>query len=157
MSPTSDVWGDTVARALVADLTRRGVDLQVRRGKLRVEPIDLVAADEVPLIRQHRDAMLVIVLARHYRCLDRLLDLRAGRLGAAATTTLGHCYVCGDALPGDRETGRCGWCALAVRMHAGAPIPADIITLFDTTISGLDRTVHATTATTLPYDLAVPA
>lgn len=155
MRPTSDAWENPVARALVADLTDRGVDLQVRAGLLRVDPITLVRPDEVQVIRQHRDAMIVIVLACTDQVLDRLLEMRAGRLAQAMTTAAGHCHVCGEHLPDDRQHGRCGWCAVASRLYAGAPLSPDLLSLFPADVRG--PAVPTTLGGALPFDVAVPA
>jgi hypothetical protein len=154
MLPNSDAWANTVARTLVVALTDRGVTLQVRAGRLRVEPMRLVSVGEVGLLRRHRADLIVIVLACDDRTLDRLLALRSGRLGQVAYSTEGRCHVCADTLPSDRVQGRCGWCSLAVRLHVGAPVPADLLTLFGWEIRGIAST---RSPAMLAFDYAVPA
>jgi hypothetical protein len=48
----------------------------------------------------------------------------------------GRCHACGRALPAHRAIGRCGWCALAARLVAGAPLSVDLLALFDDGLAG---------------------
>jgi len=157
MWPASDVWQNTVARGLVLDLADRGVHLEVRLGRLQVAPMRLVSLGEVALLRGHRDDLIVLVLTCDDRTLNRLIDMRAGRqLGYARPSTAGHCHVCVDPLPDDRPHGRCGWCAIAARLYAGAPVPSDLVSLFPSDIRG-PLAVPFPLGGALPFDQAVPA
>lgn len=152
----SDAWENHEARALLLDLADRGVRVTVRAGRLDVRPASLVTPDEVALLRQHKRDLLVLVLACTDAVLDRLLEMRAGRLVQVTTTTAGLCHVCGEHLPDDRQHGRCGWCALAARMYAGAPLLYSLLDLFPVDIRG-PVAVPAPAGGALPFDTAVPA
>jgi hypothetical protein len=157
MPPTSDVLENLVARGLLLDLADRGVSMKVQHGALTVWPMARVAPYEVELLRRHRDDLRILVLVCDDRTLDRLLEMRAGRLGQTITTTAGHCHCCSDLLPDDREHGRCGWCAVAARLYAGGPVPADVLRLFPPEVRGLEVPVPALADQALAFDLEVPA
>lgn len=153
----SDAWQNLEARGLLLDLADRGVSVTVRAGRLDVRPASLVTPEEVVLLRQHKRDLLVIVLACTDAVLDRLLDMRAGRLlDARPSTAPGICHCCGIALPSDREHGRCGWCALSSRLYAGAPLSPDLLLLFPADVRG-PLAVPLTPGGALPFDTAVPA
>lgn len=149
-----DVMRNTVARALLTDLSDRGIRLLPRRGMLAATNADRLTDEDRASIRLHKPALMVLALTVDDRTLDRLLELQAGRLRPGHVQRAGCCHMCGDALPRRRRIGRCGWCALASRLHAGAPIGEDVIGLFDPAIAGRD-VIRPTAALTL--DLAVPA
>jgi hypothetical protein len=67
----------------------------------------------------------------------RLTSLRAGvSLTRSDVATADGCYLCGGRLPAHRAIGRCGWCAVAARLHAGCAVPDDITVLFDPALFG---------------------
>lgn len=149
-----DVMRNTAARALLTDLSDRGIRLLPRRGMLAATNSERLTDQDRTAIRLHKPALMVLALTVDDRTLDRLLELKAGRLRPGRVQRTGCCHTCGDALPRRRRMGRCGWCSLASRLHAGAPIDEDVIGLFDPAIAGRDvrRPTHA-----LSLDLAVPA
>lgn len=154
MPSPSDVWANEDARALLLALADRGVQVTVRVGCLDVRPASRVTPDEVRLLHRHKPALLALALLTDERCVDRLLAMRRGDLAAVASTDAGRCYLCLESLPMHRTAGRCGWCATAARLYAGAPVPAGIVDLFGPEITG---TTHpGSTSAALPLDLAVP-
>lgn len=139
--PRPDAWANHDARALLADLADRGVVVTVAAGRLDVRPASRLTPGDVAQLRRHRLDLLVLVLACDERTLDRLLDLRrAAQRGTPravpATQTPGACYACREPLPAHRARGRCGWCALAGRQYAGAPLTADVLRTFDEALVG---------------------
>lgn len=71
------------------------------------------------------------------RTRTRLAALRDGTSSAPrAEDGAGTCYTCGERLPMHRATGRCGWCAVSARLHAGCAVPDDITVLFDPALFG---------------------
>lgn len=153
----SDAWQNHDARGLLLDLADRGVSVTVRAGRLDVRPASLVRPEEVAALRQHKRDLLVLVLACSDQVLDRLLEMRAGRLlNARPSTAPGLCHCCGSALPSDREHGRCGSCALASRLYAGAPLTPDLLLLFPADVRG-PVSIPATPDGALPFDYQVPA
>jgi hypothetical protein len=154
MSP--DVLQNLVARGLLLDLADRGIELFVRRGNLAsVQAAALTEADRTAL-RQHKPDLLMLVLMCTDQTLDRLLDLRAGRLLEARHHEDGRCHSCNGELPAGRRHGRCGWCAVAARLYAGGPVPASLLHLFPPDIAGPQH-VPLPQGGALPFDLAVPA
>lgn len=156
MSSTSDAWLNLEARRLLSDLADRGIVVTVRAGTLDVRPASHLRPDEPARLRQHKPDLLVLVLACTDAVLDRLLEMRAGRLGRAITTTPGRCHVCADHLPADREHGRCGPCALAARLYAGAPLTTDVLRLYPADVRG-PMPVTPLSGQALPFDEQVPA
>ncbi len=149
-----DVMRNTAARALLTDLADRGISLLPRRGMLAATNSDRLTDQDRAAIRLHKPALMVLALTVDDRTLARLLEVRAGRLRPGRVQRPGCCHSCGDALPRRRGLGRCGWCALASRLYAGAPIDEDILGMFDPAIAGRDvpRPTHV-----LAFDLAVSA
>ena len=159
MSPevVRDVLANLEARGLLLNLDARGIHLQVRRGNLSVaadQAAHLTQAD-VGAIKQHKPDLLVLVLICTDAVLDRLLALQRGEQQVVRST---GCYLCGHALPAGRDAGRCGPCALAVRLYVGAPVPASVLDLFDTETTGRTTTPAAGLAyDLLQFDEQVPA
>lgn len=158
MPSRSDAWENLAARALLLDLADRGVTVTVRAGRLDVRPASLVTPEEVTLLRSYKRDLLILVLACTDAVLDRLLDMRAGRLlEASPVTAPGLCHCCGTALPSDREHGRCGWCALASRLYASAPLDPDLLHLFPADVRGPVSIPVTLDGAALPFDVAIPA
>ncbi|AMY10574.1 hypothetical protein LuPra_03811 [Luteitalea pratensis] len=149
----SDVLANVEARGLLLDLDEKGVRLFVRAGTLMTKAAARLTPDDRAAIRQHKPDLLVLVLICADATLDRLLALRAGTLGRERHER--GCYLCGQPLPSDRPLGRCGWCALACRLHAGGPVPADLIALFPESIRGT-TCPQLRPGRALPFDCAQP-
>lgn len=150
-----DVLTNTEARRLLLALDARGIALQVRRGNLATTRADRLTDEDRAALRRHKSDLLVLVLIADVRTLDRLLAVRAGRPFSGGAPNEGACYCCGLPLPASRPAGRCGWCALAARLYAGGPIPADLIDLFPDDIRG--AVAAPIPASALPFDAAAPA
>ena len=153
-SPSSDVLANLTARAALLDLADRGVELSLRAGRVHATNAHLVTTDERAALSVHQASLAVLILIADERTLDRLLLLRAGRLpGSARVSAPDSCHSCAGTLPGAAVASRCGWCALATRLHAGGPIGIDVLELFDRAIVGeLGRRSGG-----LAFDLAVSA
>jgi hypothetical protein len=151
-----DVMAHADARALLDRLQRAGIRLQLSRGNICSLQSDRIAPEDVMSIRQWKPIIMVLLLAFDERTLDRLVSLKAGRLGGpdAEATERPSCYACGENLPRRRPMGRCGWCAIAARLHAGCGVPLDVLALFDPAIVG-DRPARARKP--LPFDVGAPA
>jgi hypothetical protein len=134
----SDVLANVDACELFVDLADRGIVLASQSGRLvSPTPERLTEADRAG-IATHRDALRLLSLIVTDATLDRLDAFRPGALSGRRpkACVIGWCYVCGLAWPRHRAVGRCGWCALAARLVAGAPLSADLLALFDDSIAG---------------------
>lgn len=129
MAPHVDVWSDLQARGLLLDLESRGVVLSVRDRHLVTDAADRLDDADRAQLRQHKPALLLLVLAASEQVLDRLEALRRGLAWPFAPQP-GCCRSCGDALPVGVAAGACGWCTVAARQHRGAPLPLDLLELF---------------------------
>lgn len=156
MLSASDARQNVDARLLLSDLVDRGIRVTVRAGRLDVRPASLLTPGDVTAIKGNRSDLLILTLACSDDVLDRLLDMRAGRLGRAVVLLPGRCHVCGAALPDDRPHGRCGPCALAARLYAGAPLTTDVLGLYPADVRG-HQLVPQPAGGALPFDLTVPA
>lgn len=121
---------------MLADLADRGVTVSVRLGRLDVRPASLLTANDVAQLRAHKPDLVVLALACDERTLDRLLDLRRSPRMMPDARVPGRCYVCAEPLPRARLRGCCGWCGLARRLYAGAPLTPNVLGLFDVAIVG---------------------
>lgn len=141
MSPSSEAWqNEGAGAALLTDLADRGIVVSVVAGRLHLVPGDALTVADRALLQQQRAAVLVAVLCRDRRTRDRLEGLRTGRLPLwPGAVDLARCYVCGGALPGHRPLGRCGPCAVASRLFVGAPVPLDVLDLYDDETAGPRR------------------
>jgi hypothetical protein len=146
-----DVLANVAARTLLLDLDTRGIHLCVQHGNLATRMPGALMEGDRQALRRHKPDLLVLVLICEDRTLDRLLALRSGALGRERAAT--GCYLCGDALPDGRPLGRCGWCAVACRLHAGGPVPRGVISLFPLSIRG----ALPVPLSGLPFDMTVPA
>ncbi|MGV3516166.1 hypothetical protein [Luteitalea sp.] len=150
-----DVLGNVEAREFLLDLQGRGIGLAVDRGQLAAAQVDALTSADVSALRRHGAALRVLVLMADARCVDRLLELHRLSGRAWPWASEGRCYACGGELPDERPAGRCGWCALAARVYAGAPVPPDVIDLFDESIRGAASATPS--ANPLEFDEALPA
>lgn len=154
MSP-ENVLENLAARGLLLELEARGVRLLVRRGNLAAKAHErLNDADRAALVRHKRDLLLLVLLCDE-RTLDRLAALWRGSGCPQTLLAPGTCYSCGELLPEHRTTGRCGFCALAARLYAGAPVPPDALWLFGEELAGALPVPQP--AALLPLDSRIPA
>lgn len=145
------------ARELLGRLVSRGVRLVVRRGVLATmsDPA-LLSEDDRAQLAFLKWEIAVLVLAGDDRLIDRLVHVERPR-GGDGSDWPASCVTCGDALPRGRVRARCGWCALAARLHAGAPVTPDVLDMFDETIVGPRALRTAGPDLALRFDEAVPA
>lgn len=139
--PGTDAWANHDARRLLSVLADRGVSVTVKGGRLDVRPASRLLRGEELEIRRHRLDLLLLVLACDERTLDRLLILRRTAVRGTPRSRPPNvdrrrCYSCGDMVPPSRRMNRCGWCALAGRLYAGAPLTHDLLELFDEELVG---------------------
>jgi hypothetical protein len=135
MSGMTDAWADEVARGLVLDWADRGIEASLSHGRIRLSPASAVLPAEFDLLRTHRAAVLLLLLACDERTLVRLARLRAGESSPPALLP-GVCRDCGDSLPPAVRWGSCGWCATARRQHTRAPLPESLLEVFPVELVG---------------------
>jgi hypothetical protein len=106
----------------------------------------------VAQLRAHKPDLLVLALVCDERTLDRLLDLRGRSRMPREERTPGGCSICGEPLPRRLVCGRCGWCVLAGRLYAGAPLTREVLATFEVALVGPDSHAQAGTPRALDLD-----
>ncbi len=137
---TADVFTGP-ALPLLLRLEAEGFDVQVDGDRLRVRPPAKLTPELLGALRAHKADLLMLV-----RCCDAGVQARrevfARQLAETAAPGVpaflfrqvpyatGSCFSCGDGLA-EAIFGRCWRCAIAWRMAAGVPIPADLAAALD--------------------------
>ena len=141
MTACADVLAST-ALPLLIGLEADGFRFAVSGDRLLVRPVERLTPEQRELLRQERDAILVLL-----RICDAGVQARreafAAQLqadGAALVPALlfrpdvpyvaGRCFSCGDE-SGRPSFGRCARCALAWRLVLGVAIPSDFAATYD--------------------------
>ncbi len=130
------------AVAVLCELENAGLDLVVVGDRLRVWPTERLTPEREQTIRQHRDALKVLVSlcddgvqVRREVFAQQAAEAPVSTvprfvLRAGVPYTKGLCFACGEALPEPRF-GRCWRCALAWRLALRVPISAELGAVYD--------------------------